>query len=49
MLFISYSWGYKKELVDRLYEFLIEKGYEIWKDDKGGMKGNKLKDMAGKF
>lgn len=46
---ISYSWGYKKTLVDRLYKFLVEKGYEVWKDDEGGMKGHLVDDMAGKM
>ena len=48
MIFISYAHAYKKDSVDRLYEFLTEKGYEIWKDDKGGIKGKMLDDMAGK-
>ena len=46
---ISYSWGYKKTLVDRLYNFLVEQGYEVWKDDEGGMKGHLVDDMAGKI
>ena len=49
MIFISYAHKYKKASVDRLYEFLTEKGYEIWKDDKGGMKGDKLKSIYGTF
>ena len=48
-IMISYSWGYKKTLVDRLYKFLTEKGYEVWKDDEGGMKGHLVDDMAGRF
>ena len=48
-IMISYSWGYKKTLVDRLYKFLTEKGYEVWKDDEGGMKGHLVDDMAGTF
>ena len=32
---ISYSWGYKKETVNALYKFLVDKGYDVWKDDEG--------------
>ena len=34
-LMISYSWGYKKETVNALYRFLVDKGYDVWKDDEG--------------
>ena len=44
---ISYSWGYKKSLVDKLYKYLVGKGYDVWKDDEGGMKGHLVDDMAG--
>ena len=37
-IMISYSWNCKKQLVDRLYQFLTSKGYSVWKDDEGGMK-----------
>ena len=45
-IMISYSWNCKKALVDRLYQFLTSKGYSVWKDDEGGMKGNLVEDMA---
>ena len=45
-IMISYSWNCKKPLVDRLYQFLTSKGYSVWKDDEGGMKGNLVDDMA---
>ena len=45
-IMISYSWNCKKSLVDRLYQFLTSKGYSVWKDDEGGMKGNLVDDMA---
>ena len=32
---ISYSWHYKKPLVDRMYKYLIENGHDVWKDDEG--------------
>ena len=34
-LMISYSWGYKKETLNVLYKFLVDKGYDVWKDDEG--------------
>ena len=45
-IMISYSWNCKKPLVDRMYPFLTSKGYSVWKDDEGGMKGNLVDDMA---
>ena len=43
--FISYSWNFKKDLVNSLFEFLDEKGYSIWKDDEGGMHGSTVRSM----
>jgi len=45
-IMISYSWNCKKALVDRMYPFLTSKGYSVWKDDEGGMKGHLVDDMA---
>ena len=44
-VFISYCWKYRKDFVDSLYEFLVENGITVWKDDKGGMSGNMFEDM----
>ena len=33
-IFISYSWNCRKEFVDKLYNFLTEKGLRVWKDDQ---------------
>ena len=44
-VFISYCWKYRKDFVDSLYEFLVENGLTVWKDDKGGMSGNMFEDM----
>ena len=40
------SWNFNKPLVDRLYVFLKNKGYSVWKDDEGGMKAHLVDDMA---
>ena len=45
-LMISYSWNYKKPLVDRMYRYLVENGHDVWKDDEGGIKSNLVDDMA---
>ena len=45
-LMISYSWSYKKPLVDRLYRYLVDNGHDVWKDDEGGIKSNLVDDMA---
>ena len=43
---ISYSWSYKKPLVDRMYRYLVDNGHDVWKDDEGGIKSNLVDDMA---
>ena len=45
-LMISYSWSYKKPLVDRMYRYLVDNGHDVWKDDEGGIKSNLVDDMA---
>lgn len=44
-VFISYSWSYNKEVVDRLYHHLAENGIRAWKDDEGGMSGSTIRSM----
>ena len=44
-VFISYSWHFKKEYADQLYNYLSEQGVKVWKDDQGGMRGNMFDDM----
>ena len=37
-IMISYSWYYKKELVDKFYEYAKQNtSYTFWKDDQNGM------------
>jgi len=43
---ISYSWGYKKPTVDSLYKYLVGEGYNVWKDDEGGLAGHVVDGMA---
>ena len=33
-IFISYSWNCRKEFVNKLYNFLTQKGLRVWKDDE---------------
>ena len=42
----NFSWHYKKDTVDRLYNYLTSKGHKIWKDDEGGLQGHLVDGMA---
>ena len=44
-IFISYSWHYKKDVIDELFDFLVGKKLKVWKDDRGGMGGNMFEDI----
>ena len=43
---LNFSWHYKKDTVDRLYNYLTSKGHKIWKDDEGGLQGHLVDGMA---
>ena len=43
---LGFSWHYKKDTVDRLYNYLTSKGHKIWKDDEGGLQGHLVDGMA---
>lgn len=39
-VFISYSWHYKKSIVDDLYAYLISNGLRAWKADEDEFDGS---------
>ena len=44
---LIFSWDYKKDIVDRFYDFAISnRDYPFWKDDKNGLMNDINEDMA---